>query len=372
MAKKAKKSKKATPSKRATPASLQRDRVRIQREVVTLLNRYASLTKKLAGDIPPLPPLWQGAFEKALSTSKGPLPLEILDRALRDLESASRQLIQSVRVAYLGPPYSYSYLAAIKHFGAGVQLIPTGTIAGVFEEVAAGTVQYGLVPLENSTDGRVVDTLDMFARVPARICNEVQLPIHHNLLGCCQRSEIREVYSKPQALSQCRAWLSKHLPGVRTVEMTSTAAAAQLAADRHGVAAVASREAAMTYGLDIIADNISDRRYNVTRFAVIGDHISPCTGKDKTALMFEIAHRPGALADTMASFKTSKINLTWIESFPMPEGSGYLFFVELEGHQQDLRVKKAIASLKRRTLRLEILGSYPRSESPAEPAPARS
>ncbi len=119
----AKKSKKVTPSKRATPASIQRDRVRVQREVVTLLNRYASLTKKLAGDIPPLPPLWQGAFEKALSSSKGPLPLEILDRALRDLESASRQLIQSVRVAYLGPPYSYSYLAAIKHFGAGVQRI---------------------------------------------------------------------------------------------------------------------------------------------------------------------------------------------------------------------------------------------------------
>ena len=371
MAKKAKRSKKTGSSKRATPASIQRERFRIQREIVALLNRYASLTQKLDGDLPPLPPLFERAFEKVISKNKGPLPLEILDRALRDLESASRQLIHSTRVAYLGPPYSYSYLAAIKRFGAGVQLIPTGTIAGVFEEVAAGTVQYGLVPLENSTDGRVVDTLDMFARIPVRICDEVQLPIHHNLLGCCQRAEIREVYSKPQALSQCRDWLSKNLPAARTMEMTSTAAAAQLAADRPGVAAVASREAALTYGLDIIAENIEDRRHNVTRFAVIGDHISPRTGKDKTALMFEIAHRPGALADTMASFKTSKINLTWIESFPMPEETGYLFFVELEGHQGDLRVKKAITSLQRRTLRLEILGSYPRSESPVEPATAR-
>jgi chorismate mutase/prephenate dehydratase len=372
MVKKTPKTQKTKPRKRATPASLVRDRARMQRELVRLLNRYASLTKKLAGDLPPPPPRWQDAFEAALSTSKGPLPSETLDRMLRDLESASRQLVESVRVAYLGPPYSYSYLAAIKRFGDGVQLVPTGTIAAVFEEVSAGTVQYGLVPLENSTDGRVVDTLDMFARVPTRICDEVQLPIHHNLLGRCQRSEIREVYSKPQALSQCRSWLSKNLPGVRTVEMTSTAAAAQLAAARPEVAAVASLEAALTYGLDVLAENIEDRSHNVTRFAVIGDHISPRTGRDKTALMFEIAHRPGALADTMATFKSANINLTWIESFPMPEeGEGYLFFIEMEGHQQDARVKKALAALARRTLRLEILGSYPRSETPVAKASSR-
>jgi len=362
MAKKQNKSTGGKRKKATTATTLLRDKTRMQRELVTLLNRYASFTRKLGADNPVPPPRWQDTFEKALAASKGPLSMETLDRILRDLESASRHLIESTRVAYLGPPYSYSYLAAIKRFGDGVELIAAGTIAAVFDLVSSGTVPYGLVPLENSTDGRVVDTLDMFARIPVKICDELLLPIHHNLLGCCERSQIREVYSKPQALSQCRDWLAKNLPAARTVEMTSTTAAAQLAAEREGVAAIASREAGVAYGLDIIAQDIEDRSQNVTRFAVIGDHVSPRTGKDKTALMFEIAHRPGALADTMTTFKNAKINLTWIESFPMPEDrKGYLFFVELEGHQQDARVKKALTTLSRRTLQLDVLGSYPRS-----------
>lgn len=364
MAKKQNKSTGGKRKKTTTAATLQRDKTRMQRELVNLLNRYATLTRKLGTDNPAPPPRWQDAFEKALAASRGPLTDGTLDRILRDLESASRHLITSTCVAYLGPPYSYSYLAAIKRFGDGVELIPAGTIAAVFDLVSSGAVQYGLVPLENSTDGRVVDTLDMFARIPVKICDELLLPIHHNLLGCCERSQIREVYSKPQALSQCRAWLAKNLPAARTVEMTSTAAAAQLAAERKGVAAIASREAGITYGLDIIAENIEDRSQNVTRFAVIGDHVSPRTGKDKTALMFEIAHRPGALADTMSTFKNASINLTWIESFPMPEDrKGYLFFVELEGHQQDAKVKRALTTLARRTLQLDVLGSYPRTHN---------
>ena len=365
MAKKSTPSRSGTSRRRVTPANLARQRVRLEREIVTLLNRYATITRKLGVDIPDPPPRWQNAFEKAIQSSKGPLRTDTLDRILRAADSASRQLVERVRVAYLGPPYSYSYLAATTRFGEGVELVAAGTIAAVFQEVTEGNVDYGLVPLENSTDGRVVDTLDMFARVPAQICDEVQLPVHHNLMGRCERSEIREVYSKPQALSQCREWLATHLPAARTVEMTSTAAAAQLAADRDGTAAVASREAAITYGLDLIAENIEDRTNNITRFAVIGDRAPQRTGKDKTSLLFEIAHRPGSLADTMAVFKKAKINLTWIESFPVPEErTGYLFFVEMEGHQNDARVKKAIAVLSRRTLRLEILGSYPRAARP--------
>ena len=178
----------------------------------------------------------------------------------------------------------------------------------------------------------------------------------------CPRQEIAEVYSKPQALSQCRDWLAKQLPGARLVEITSTAAAAQVACDKPGAAAVASMQAAKHYGLNVVAANIEDRANNVTRFAVIGGGDTPRrTGRDKTSLMFELPHRPGALADAMLVFKKSKLNLTWIESFPAPSTEReYLFFVECEGHQVDAPVRRAIDSLKKRAVRVEVLGSYPR------------
>jgi chorismate mutase/prephenate dehydratase len=191
----------------------------------------------------------------------------------------------------------------------------------------------------------------------------VQLAIHHHLLGKCPRGEVVEVYSKPQALSQCREWLAKNLPGAKQVEMTSTAVAAQIAADKPGAAAIASIEAGAHYGLVAIDSMIEDNKHNVTRFAVIGGQEPHRTGRDKTALMFEIPHKPGALADVMLIFKRGRLNLTWIESFPMPNSKNeYLFFVELEGHQSDSRVKKALLALRRKTDRLEILGSYARSE----------
>ncbi|NMC19470.1 MAG: prephenate dehydratase, partial [Thermogutta sp.] len=238
--------------------------------------------------------------------------------------------------------------------------VPVGTIAAVFEEVLRGHSQFGLVPLENSTDGRIADTLDMFSRHPTRICGQVELEIHHALLARCPRTEIREVYSRPQALSQCRNWLSKHLPGARLVEVTSTSTAAQLAMEKPGAAAIAAMQAGVHYGLDVIAENIEDNAGNTTRFAIIGGTVSPRTGNDKTVIMFQLEHRPGTLADAMSIFKKNKLNLTWIESFPMPGSRGaYYFFVELEGHESELRVRKAIAALQRKTLRLELLGSYP-------------
>ena len=266
-------------------------------------------------------------------------------------------------MAYLGPQYSYTYLATIHHFGESCEFSPVATIAAVFEELSRGQAQFGVVPLENSTDGRVVDTLDMFARLPVRICGEVQLRIHHNLLAKCPRAEVQEVFSKPQALSQCRDWLSKHLPWARVVEMNSTAAAAQLAAGKPGAAAIASREAAASYGLEVVAADIEDNKGNFTRFAIIGGEAAPRTGQDKTALMFEIPHRPGSLADVMGVFKRGRLNLTWIESFPLlGTPNEYLFFVELEGHQSEARVQRALDGLKRRSVRLEVLGSYRKSE----------
>jgi chorismate mutase/prephenate dehydratase len=254
-------------------------------------------------------------------------------------------------------------VAAIERFGQAAQLIPVGTIAAVFEEVINGQADYGLVPMENSTDGRIADTLNMFARTPMRICGEVQLRIHHNLLGRGERTKITDVFSKPQALSQCRDWLAKHLPQAQLHETASTTAAAEIAAEKPGSAAVASRQAAVNYGLDVIAPNIEDNQNNVTRFGVIGHHAHDRTKNDKTAIMFEVEHKPGALADAMNLFKRNRLNLTWIESFPIPGvPSEYLFFVELEGHESESRVKKAIAALTRKSVRLEVLGSYEKTE----------
>jgi chorismate mutase/prephenate dehydratase len=197
-----------------------------------------------------------------------------------------------------------------------------------------------------------------------QICGEVQLCIHHQLLGRCARNDVQEVYSKPQALSQCRNWLAKHLPAARLIETASTTVAAETARDRDGAAAIASRQAGTNYGLDVLAANIEDNASNVTRFAILGHEPAARTGDDKSALMFELAHRPGSLADALNVFKRQRVNLTWLESFPIegPDG-GYLFFVELEGHQKDLRVRRAIDQLRKKSVRLTVLGSYARSEA---------
>jgi chorismate mutase/prephenate dehydratase len=174
---------------------------------------------------------------------------------------------------------------------------------------------------------------------------------------------VTDVYSKPQALSQCRDWLAKHLPQAQLHETASTTAAAEIAAEKQGAAAVASRQAAVNYGLDVIAPNIEDNQNNVTRFAVIGHHAHERTKNDKTAIMFEVEHKPGAVADAMNLFKRNRLNLTWIESFPIPGvPSEYLFFVELEGHESETRVKRAIAALTKKSVRLEVLGSYEKTE----------
>jgi chorismate mutase/prephenate dehydratase len=360
---------KKTSRRGGSPSELQKRLEQVDRGLIDALHEHARIAEQLLtlqkqnGQT-----LFDEAAERRrldhLAESKqGRLPAESVRRILRELFSGSRSLVKAVKVAYLGPKYSYSYLAALDRFGAMADLIPLASIPAVFEEVNRRQVQYGLVPIENSTDGRVVDTLGMFARLPVQICAEVQLRIRHNLLGKCPQGDVREVYSKPQALSQCRNWLARNVPQARTVEMTSTAAAAELAAQRQGAAAIASHEAGVNYGLDVIAANIEDNPNNVTRFAVIGGEAPSRTGRDKTSLMFELPHKPGALADATMVFKKANLNLTWIESFPMPATkSEYLFFVEVEGHPAESKVKKALAALQRKTVKLEVLGAYEKSE----------
>jgi chorismate mutase / prephenate dehydratase len=283
---------------------------------------------------------------------------------LRHVDSLCAPPPQRQRASYLGPEFSYSHLAAIKYFGEASSLTPAATISAVFDAVLRGDVARGIVPIENSTDGRIVDTLSQLAAQSMSICGEVLLPIHHYLLGLGERSDVREVHSKPQALSQCRGWLAKHLPAARLVEVSSTTVAAQEAAQRPEIAAIASEEAGRRYALRVIDRCIEDNPDNVTRFAVIGSNDAPPSGDDKTSIVFRVPHRPGALSDALLIFRKAGLNLTWIESFPLRGQAGeYLFFIELEGHRDHPEVQAACAMLAKDALRLDVLGSYPRFRS---------
>jgi chorismate mutase / prephenate dehydratase len=300
-------------------------------------------------------------FQNVLQHNKGPLDDATIRAIYREIISGGRAIQQVLKVACLGPEFSYSHLAAVERFGQAVEFSLVGSIPAVFEEVNRGHCNFGVVPLENSTDGRVADTLEMFLRLPQiKIAAEIRLRIHHNLLANCEQAEIRRVYSKGQALGQCRNWLSKNVPHAAIVEVSSTANAARLAQTEPGAAAVASRQAAVRYGLRILSRDIEDYPFNETRFAVIGMQEVPRSGNDKTAVMFKVAHAPGALADALNIFKASKINLTWIESFPSraakPE---YVFFADFEGHAEDPKVKKALTTLQDESEKLTILGSFP-------------
>lgn len=359
---------KPAAAKQLSPAEAQSQIERIGRELVELLNRHAAL----AANLPNVPnaegqPALSFAREDdrirhAVAQNKGPLSDDCVRGIFRELTSGTRGLRRLLRVAFLGPDYTYSHLATLHRFGQSVALVPVGSISAVFEEVDRKHADFGLVPIENSTDGRIADTLDMFNRLRVRICGEVQLRIHHCLLARCPRAEVKEVYSRTQPLSQCRNWLARHLPAARTIEVASTTTAAQLAVDKPDAAAIASIRAGIHYGLDVLAENIEDNVGNTTRFAVIGHESAPRSGRDKTAAMFEIEHRPGSLADVVAIFKRNRLNLTWIESFPSSRPAEYLFFIEFDGHESDLRVRRALATLAKKTQRMEVLGSFPRSE----------
>jgi len=300
-----------------------------------------------------------------LKAHTGPLATVTVKAIFRELISGSRAIQKQQKIAYLGPEYSYSHLAAIQRFGEASVYNRTANITAVFEEVIRKHADFGVVPLENSTDGRIVDTLDMFIRFPdqVKICSEIRLRVRHHLLANCPQSEVRRVYSKAQALSQCRNWLSKNMPQASLHEVASTADAATLVQTVPNVAAIASREAAVRYGIGVLAQNIADSPFNETRFAVIGATDSARTGTDKTALMFQISHTPGSLADVLSAFKSHKINLTWIESFPYREAKGeYVFFVDFEGHREDAKIKKALAALEEICESVSVLGSFPMAQ----------
>jgi chorismate mutase/prephenate dehydratase len=300
-------------------------------------------------------------LERLTGNNSGPFPNDALKAIYREILSASLSLEEPLKVSCLGPLATFTHLAALRHFGSSAAFVPVDSIRMVFENVEIGKAEYGVVPIENSNEGVVSYTLDMFMDSDLKVVAEIILEVAHNLLSRqTDKAKIRKIYSHPQALAQCRGWLESNMPGIPTKETTSTARAAELASREREAAAIASEVAARMYDLSILERNIEDNRHNVTRFLVISKEFPPKTGNDKTSIMFSIKDRPGSLYEILLPFKRAKINLTKIESRPSRRKAWeYIFFVDMEGHVEDKKVMKAIEQLKEGCLYLKILGSYP-------------
>lgn len=303
-------------------------------------------------------------LDRLSRNNTGPFPNDALKAIYREILSASLALEEPLKVTCLGPLATYTHLAALRHFGSSASFMPVDSIKKVFENVETGKAEYGVVPIENSNEGVVSYTLDMFMDSDLQVVAEIILEISHNLLSRQNSiSKIKKIYSHPQALAQCRGWLESNMPRVPVAESTSTAKAAELASREPKSAAIASEIAARMYDLNILERNIQDSRRNITRFLVISKEFPHHTGNDKTSIMFSIKDRPGSLYEVLLPFKRAKINLTKIESRPSKRKAWeYIFFVDMEGHAEDSKVKKAIDSLKEDCLYLKILGSYPQGK----------
>ena len=292
--------------------------------------------------------------------NKGPLSLKALEAIYREIMSSSLNLNKPIRIAYLGPQASFTQLAALKRFGSQAEYIDCNSISDVFLEVERDAADYGVIPVENSIEGVVTYTLDMFMDSDLKICAQIILDVAHNLLSNCSQEKIKRVYSNPNVFGQCRIWLQENLPGVEIIEVSSTTRAAQIAANEKNSACIASILAARVYKLRVIAKGIEDSPHNVTRFLVVGKPEVPQTGNDKTSVMFSVKDRVGALHDMLLPFKKYTINLTKIESRPSKKKAWeYYFYVDLEGHQKNSKVENALRELETKCNFLKVLGSYP-------------
>ena len=295
--------------------------------------------------------------------NEGPLPDETVARLFREIMSACLAHEQPMKAAYFGPAGSYTHAAALKHFGNSVTAVPLGAIDEVFREVASGAADFGVVPVENSTEGVINHTLDMFLQSPLRICGEVELRIHHNLLSReSEQGAVRRIYAHPQSLAQCREWLDANLPGVERKVVSNNAEGARMAAEEPGTAAIAGSCAADLYELDYLEQNIEDEPDNTTRFLVIANRDVPASGEDKTTLLVSAHNRPGALSHLLEPLARHGISMSRIESRPSRRGMwDYVFFIDILGHAEDEVVVKALKELEGEASFLKVLGSYPQS-----------
>jgi chorismate mutase/prephenate dehydratase len=291
----------------------------------------------------------------------GPLDGEEVARLFREIMSACLALEQPVKAAYLGPEGTFTQAAALKQFGHSVRTFAMATIGDIFREVEAGSCDYGVVPVENSTEGVISHTLDMFLASPLQITGEVSLRIHHHLMSRGTEAEaIRTLYSHQQSLAQCRGWLDRHLPHAERISVGSNAEAARLASLEAGSAAVAGLPAAEIYGLRVLAQCIEDEPGNTTRFLVIGTKDAPPSGQDKTSLLLSCRNASGGLHALLSPLAEHGIDMTRIESRPSRRGTwDYVFFIDIVGHRSDPKVAKALEHLQGAALLFKVLGSYP-------------
>ncbi|HSD59464.1 MAG TPA: prephenate dehydratase [Burkholderiales bacterium] len=342
-----------------------RDRIdQLDDEILRLLNRRAQLAQEIGrlkdGSVY-RPEREAQILQRLAASNDGPLSGETIGRLFAEIMSACRALEQPVAVAYLGPQGTYSEEAALRRFGSAARAVPCASIDEVFREVEAGVVGYGLVPVENSTEGAIGRTLDLLLATSLKVCGEVQLPIHHALLSrALDLNAVRRVYSHPQSLGQCHEWLGQNLTHATRVQAASNAEAARLASQEEGAAAIASGKAGEMFRLPALAENIEDDPRNTTRFLVIGDQEVAPSGRDKTSLVMSAKNRPGAVHELLAPFAQCGVSMTRLESRPSRTGLWeYVFFVDIEGHQRDEQVARALAEMRERAAFLKVLGSYP-------------
>jgi len=338
--------------------------------LIDLLNKRAEITKRIgrvkAARKAPVyvPDRETEIYRRITAASSGPLSAESLKAVYREIMSGSLRLEKPIEIAYLGPAYTFTHLASMQKFGSSVAYLGCETIKDVFLEVDKGKADYGVVPIENSIDGAINYTLDMFMDSELKICSEVFLEISHHLLSKEKdKARIKKLYSKAEVFAQCRIWLETNMPHVELVPVSSTARAAEIAAKQKNAACIASELAAKPYHLKILESAIQDSVHNVTRFLVIARQDARPTKNDRTSLMFSVKDRVGALHDILVPFRKYGINLTKIESRPSKARAWeYYFFVDLQGHRLDTRVSKMLKDLQKEAAYLKILGSYPVGE----------
>jgi len=343
----------------------------LDRQIVDLLNQRAQVVvdvgkAKQANGVPVYAPdREQAVLRRVTQLNKGPLPAKTLQAIYRELMSGSFVLERPLRIGYLGPEGSHSHMASQRKFGASVEHRPLADVRAVFEEVARGHCDLGLVPVENSVIGGIMETLDSFIDTHVVICAEVLLEVHHNLLANCPPDQIRTIASKPEVLAQCRNWLSTSFKQAELLPVASSSKAAEMVAGANGMAAIGSALAAELYGLKVIFANIEDNPQNMTRFFVISTTAAKRTGDDKTTIMFTTAHRAGALVEVLNDFARYGINLTNIDTRPSKRRNWeYYFFVDAEGHCEDDNFAAALRKVRQHGGELHVLGSFPRAAEP--------
>ncbi len=341
----------------------------IDRKIVDLLNERAQRVIEIGkikrggdGTIY-APDRERQVLDQLRQYNKGPLPDSCLDAIWRELMSGSFALERPLRIGYLGPPGSFSHLAARKKFGTSVDYVNLEDIASVFDEISRGHIDLGLVPIENSAIGGIGETLDSFLDSPVRVFAEVLINIHHHLLAIGPPQKIQRVYSKPEVFSQCRQWLATQLQHAQRVPVASSSRAAELASKEESSAAIASSLAAEIYEMETLFANIEDNPNNTTRFFVISKEKAKPTGQDKTAIMFTTDHKAGALVEVLDAFRDQGLNLTHIDKRPSQRVNWeYFFFVDFIGHESQPHVTQAIELARQRCLQLTVLGSFPRAQ----------